>query len=150
MDISNTSPLDDSRGRKDAPQRPASEHAREVGQNTSAQAQAPSETPDSDGVVASSHVEAATVRDATEPKQSRDHAAAASRLNQLVESLRQQTGFTGTARVAIDVDDKTSQMSFLLVDKDNGDILHRIPESEFLPLLRDLVDRGGLMVDREL
>jgi uncharacterized FlaG/YvyC family protein len=150
MDISNTSPLDDAKGPKDAPQRPASEHEREVGQNTAAEAQAPNETPDSDGVVASSHVEGATVRDASEPKQSGDYAAAASRLSQLVESLRQQTGFEGTARVAIDIDEKTSHMSFLLVDKDKGSVLHRIPEDEFLPLLRDLVDRGGLMVDREL
>lgn len=150
MDISNTKPLDDSRGPKEAQQRPASEHEREVGQNTSADAQAPSEAPDSGGVVAASHVEGGTIRDAVEQKQSRDHAATTSRLNQLVESLRQQTGFTGTARVAIDVDEKTSQMSFLLVDKENGDVIHRIPESEFLPMLRDLVDRGGLMVDRQL
>ncbi len=75
---------------------------------------------------------------------------ASTRVLTKVESLRQQTGFTGTARVVIDVDEKTSQMSFLLVDKDNGDVLHKIPEAEFLPLLRDLVDRGGLMVDRQL
>jgi len=150
MDISNTKPLDDSRGPKDAPHRPATEHKREVGQNTAAEAQAPSEAPDSGGVIAASHAEGGTVRDAAEPRQSGDHAATTSRLNQLVDSLRQQTGFEGTARVAIDVDEKTSQMSFLLVDKDKGDVLHRIPENEFLPLLRDLVDRGGLMVDREL
>ncbi len=150
MDISNTRPLDDSRGPKDAPQRPASEHQREVGQNTSADAQAPSQVPDSDGVIASSHIEGGSIRDAAEPKQTKDHSAGTSRLSQLVESLRQQTGFEGTARVAIDVDEKTSRMSFLLVDKDNGDVLHKIPESEFLPLLRDLVDRGGLMVDRQL
>jgi uncharacterized FlaG/YvyC family protein len=149
MDISNTRPLDDLRGPKDAAQRPATEHQREV-LNTSAGAQAPSQAPDSDGVIASSHIEGGSIRDAAEPKQTKDHSAGMSRLSQLVESLRQQTGFEGTARVAIDVDEKTSQMSFLLVDKDSGDVLHKIPEAEFLPLLRDLVDRGGLMVDRQL
>ncbi|MHC4515684.1 MAG: flagellar protein FlaG [Planctomycetota bacterium] len=150
MDISNVKPLDDSRGPKDAPQRPTGEHEREVGQNTAADAQPPSQAPEAGGVVASSHAQGGSIRDAADQQQTKDHAAAASRLAEFVEAMRQETGFEGTVRLAIDVDENTSATSFLLMDKDSGAVLRTVPDTEFVPLLRDLADRSGLMLDREL
>ncbi len=145
MDISNVKPFDNSKDPRQAPQRPTGEHERQVGESTSGDAQPPSELPDSDGVTGSSHAEGGSIRDTADPKQTKDHAAATSRLAEFVEALRDKSGAPGTTRLAIDVDEQTYDTTFLVVDKDSGQVVREISDKEFLPLLRELVDGGGLM-----
>ncbi len=49
MDISNVKPFDNSKDPRHTPQRPSGEHDRQVGESTSADAQPPSQLPDSGG-----------------------------------------------------------------------------------------------------
>ena len=151
MEISNVKPFDNSKDPRHTPQRPSGEHHRQVGESTSADAQPPSQLPESDGVIGSSHAEGASVRDTAERHQTKDRAAHGSRLSEFIEALRDKDGAPGTTRLAIDIDEQTYDTTFLVVDRDSGQVVRPLPEAEVLPLLRELADGdGGLMVDRSV
>ncbi len=159
MEISNTRPFDDSRGPRDASNRPPASHKSEIGQNSSPDTVAPTERPQSGGVTASSHAHGGVTRDPAEPDQKKDGIArderarktdSAQKIAEFVESLRQQSGAPGTTRLAIDVDENTNEPQFLVLNKDTGEVLRRIPEDEFFERLRQLALDGGLLFDQAL
>jgi uncharacterized FlaG/YvyC family protein len=106
--------------------------------------ESPSETPDSGGVLASSQVESGELRDAAAQHETKDRNS----LAEAIQRVTSEAGLVGQTRLAIDVDETTNESRFLILSKETGQILRTIPNEDILPVLRELTQHSGALMDR--
>jgi uncharacterized FlaG/YvyC family protein len=108
--------------------------------------QAPSESPDSGGVVAASEAESGKTQNPTADRNTRDRSA----LVELIQHLADNTGGPGNTRLSIEVNEATDETRFLIISKTTGEVLKTIPPEDLLTLMHDLDTPQGTLVDRRL
>ena len=147
MDVSNSKPIDDSpRGPRDL-QSQNSTNRSSAAASTPA-TEAPGELPEAGGPLAASANQNAETQDPGLQKQFKD------RLADLVDSLDDvlaDADLPANRSVAIEVDEQSNETRFLVVDRDSGEVVRRIPDEELLGLLKEAARRGlSGVIDRQV
>jgi len=145
MDISNSKPIDDVRAPRDLQPQSGRQNGQAAG--PTAASETPSIQPDAEGPLGASTVQNAETQDPAQQKQFRD------RLADLVERLneaRDEAGLPGDTEISIEVDQQSRETRFLVVDRESGEVIRRIPDEELKELLREAA-RNGLagVIDRQ-
>ncbi len=142
MDMSNSKPLAGIRQARDDQVKPLAQQGRVGPSNKTEAAGQDSMTDDSLG-------NAEGQKDKAGETASQPSTANQSSLILLMEQLS-GTVESGNTRLAIEVDYNSMQPRFLLLHKQTGEVLRLIPEKEFLPLLRELTQKAGVLVDKRV
>ena len=145
MDLSNMQPVEEGPTPRDQQSRTASPASRDS--STAPEVKSVSENPEHGGILASSEVSGGEVRDAAAGMQTRDRA---SKLQGLLAEITKHAGLPGYTDVSIEVDRESRDATFLIHDKETGELLRRVPEDEALTIAAKLSDSTGILVDRKV
>ncbi len=146
MELSNAQPPDDPRASREIQGRPGTQNARNSQGLIDQGVQQASEMPDDGGVLASSHTESGSIKNATVEQETQDETA----LAETIRSLSKRFGLSGSTRLAIEVDEETNEARFLILSRETGEVLRTVPSEDILASLRTLSIRQGIVLDQRM
>ena len=146
MELSSARPPDDARAGREIQARPGTQNARNSQGLIDQGVQQASEMPDDGGVLASSHTESGSLRDATVRQETQDKTA----LAETIRSLSKRFGLSGSTRLAMEVDEDSNEARFLVLSRETGEVLRTVPSEDILASLRELSIRQGIVLDQRM
>ncbi|MCC6673052.1 MAG: flagellar protein FlaG [Planctomycetes bacterium] len=81
--------------------------------------------------------------------ESQDQRRREEKVRRAAQALAQSVGILDTL-LRIEIDTETEEPLFLVVHKESGRILRRIPTQDALPVLQELKDLAGFLLDEEM